>query len=151
MRRISLALALAMGATVLTPTSATAIKQSSTSARVRSVNLKEPVELTDGSYVPGELLVEYDNSSIRTLQAANTSITNVVSKFSTSRVGTRNPRLQLIEFDESISVEDAINNLRNTPGIVRIAANHYRYPMAVPDDPSYTSGTSARHSRWATP
>ena len=141
MRRISLALALAMGAMALTPTSATAIKQSSTSASVRSVNLKAPVELTDGSYVPGELLVEYDNSSIRTLQAANTSITNVVSKFSTSRVGTRNPRLQLIEFDESISVEDAINNLRNTPGIARIAANHYRYPMAVPDDPSYTSGT----------
>ena len=98
------------------------------------------VELVDGSYVPGEVIVRYDDVlDRRELRAITGALDATLPDVTSVPIGPAGSPTRLLTFDDDTPVSSVIESLAGTPGITHVEPNQYRELRSTPNDPRYSN------------
>jgi subtilisin family serine protease len=87
---------------------------------------------SEGSYVPGELLVKYKSDSNFLSAEYYRKQIGITTLKTFERIGVRH-----IKLPEGMKVHEAINTFQNDPNVEYAELNYYYYYDAFPNDPSF--------------
>ncbi|MGA1346237.1 MAG: S8 family serine peptidase [Ilumatobacteraceae bacterium] len=106
------------------------------------------VELVDGSYVPGEVIVRYDDVlDRRELRAITGALDATLPDVTSVPIGPAGSPTRLLTFDDDTPVSSVIESLAGTPGITHVEPNQYRELRRTPTDPQGPSRETRRGAR----
>ena len=91
--------------------------------------------LTDAPYVPGEIIIKYKNTdSLAAMGVASTKLTSLGAEVTDDFSAEGLKGMQMIDVDDSLSVEKAIEEL-NKSSNVAYAEPNYIIQLSLPSEP----------------